>query len=60
MDSVWVFVVFTVVAVLWCIAIVLDINKEIEEWPKRARLMDENFLKMLAEHRQQRNAKVHR
>lgn len=60
MDSAWVFVVFAVVAVMWGIVTVLSINREIDEWQKRARLMDENFLRMLAEHRQQRNAKVHR
>ena len=60
MDSVWVFVGITVVAVMWGIVAVLSTNREIDEWQKRARLMDEKFLKMMEEHRQQRNAKVHR
>ena len=60
MDSAWIFVVFAMVAVMWGIVTVLSTNREIDEWQKRARLMDENFLRMLAEHRQQRNTKVHK
>ena len=60
MDSVWVFVVFTVVAVLWCIAIVLDTNKEIKAWEETSKLLDEEFLKIVLQAKRERNAKVHK
>lgn len=60
MDSVWVFVGITVVAVLWCIAIVLDTNKEIKACEETIKLLDEEFLKMVLQTKRERNAKVHK